>query len=180
MILAGIDPGVRKCGFAVVELKSLQEFRILDLGFWKLPETESVGFRLERLHESVSAFLKIHNPRWIGLEKAVAFKNVSSALTLSEARGVIRLAVYQTLDQASGRLVELSPTAIKRSATGLGIAGKEDIQKILSFRFPDLKQIIEKSGPLSHDAFDALAIAWTVLSQLRNPTARRLPPEQSL
>ncbi len=173
MIIAGIDPGLRRCGFAVLEVPSFQSFRIKEMGVWKLDENAPIGDRLERLHGYVSKFIVQHNPRWIGLEKAVAFKNVSSALKLSEARGVIRLALHQSLAQADERLMELSPTAIKRIASGMGLGGKEDVQRVLSFRFPELATLIQNSGPLSHDAVDALAVAWTVVAALRGIPARR-------
>ena len=160
MIVVGIDPGTRKTGYAVLRAIP-RHVELLDLGVWgRAADDRPLGDRLEDIHQRASALFKEWNPRWIGLEKAVAFKNIPSALTLSEARGVLRLAAHQSLDRSDQRLVELSPTRIKKSAVGSGSAAKAGVEKALRLRFPELKNLTERDIP--HDAFDALAIAWTV------------------
>jgi crossover junction endodeoxyribonuclease RuvC len=159
MIVLGLDPGTRRCGFAVLLIKN-SKFDVMEAGTWKLAEKLSLGKRLEQLHTNARALLERHNPHIIGLEKAVAFKNIPSALTLSEARGILRLAMFQSLEDVEQRLVELSPTQVKRSASGSGRASKSALQKIVNWRFPAL-QSLDGAAAKNSDTFDAVAIAWT-------------------
>jgi Holliday junction resolvasome RuvABC endonuclease subunit len=147
---------------------------ILDLGVWHLHRSAeskvSVGSRLELLHAKAAELLGQWNPRWVGIERAVTFKNPQSALSLSEARGVLRLACYQILDHMDDRLVELSPTAIKKSTAGWGRSSKEDMLRALELRFSNLTPFLESFQGLekiTHDAYDALGIAWATWVQLR-------------
>ena len=158
--ILGIDPGTRKAGYCVIQLigANTQSLKILEWGVWNLPPKQSLGERLEILYNESSALLKKWNPQIVGIEKAVVFKNVPSSLTLSEARGVLRLAVYSELAQADDRLIELSPTLIKKSTTGRGLATKDEIKRSLGFRW-GLNFASETLKNFSADAFDALAIA---------------------
>jgi crossover junction endodeoxyribonuclease RuvC len=170
MRIAGIDLGSQRTGFALIESQG-NELRVLDLGTWDLlsksKERDAVGIRLEKLHRQSSLWLRLHNPDIIGFEKAVAFKNIPSALTLSEARGVLRLAMFQNLASSEKRLVELSPTAVKKASGSGGLASKEAVLKALCMRFSGLQEIMLKNS-LPPDAFDALAIAFTAWLQVRN------------
>lgn len=175
MIIVGIDPGSQRVGYAVVEVTAAMRKPVLrDLGVWpilKMAQTAAkdagapvirpvLGERLECLHELAIDFLAEWNPRWVGLEKVVHFKNAASAHTLAEARGVLRLALHQSLDQAEMRLVELSPTAVKKVAAGFGVTSKQGILKAMELRFPELREL-QKKRDFDFDAFDALAIALT-------------------
>lgn len=167
MRIAGIDPGSQRCGYAVIEVQG-SVVRILDFGVWNLLKSDdgragprpNLGDRLERLHARSRAFFEKWNPHLIGFEKAVSFKNVASAMVLSEARGVLRLAAFQSLGEAEKRFHELSPTAVKRHSAGLGVSAKTSVMKVLAMRFQGLESLCD--GPdFSLDAVDALAIAWT-------------------
>ena len=175
MIVAGLDPGSRRAGFAVLRMDS-HAMEIISMGSWDLMKVAGpdLGERLAELHRLAVVFFKTHNPRVIGLEKAVAFKNISSALKLSEARGVIRIAGHQVLAEASRRFIELSPTEVKRSAAGLGFSSKESVEKALRLRFPGSRAFLDAavqsenvSGKIAHDAFDAVAIAWAANARSR-------------
>ena len=163
-IALGLDPGTRKTGYCVLEVSPAhrQGLKILDWGVWTMSPLLSLGERLEILFEESSALLQKWNPQVVGLEKAVVFKNIPSSLTLSEARGVLRLAVYSHLADASKRLVELSPTLVKKSNTGKGVASKDDIKRSLGFRW-GLNFALEPYKSFPADAFDALAIATSAV-----------------
>ena len=163
-IALGLDPGTRKTGYCVLEVNNTHRngLKILDWGVWNLAPTLELGDRLEKLFEESSALIQKWNPHVVGLEKAVVFKNIPSSLTLSEARGVLRLAVYSNLAEATKRLVELSPTLVKKSNTGKGLASKDDIKKSLGFRW-GLNFASEEYKKFSADAFDALAIATSAV-----------------
>ena len=185
MIVVGLDPGTQRTGFAVVEVLKDRSLAVCEMGVWNLlelartaeekslgikispKERASVGARLEVLAVSCTALLEKWNPTIVGLEKAVTFKNVASALTLSEARGVIRLCAHQTLSSAELRIRELSPTAVKRQAAGFGGSSKEGVMKSVGRRFQGLETAIH-SKLFSFDAFDALAVAWTAWLQSKS------------
>jgi crossover junction endodeoxyribonuclease RuvC len=174
VIVVGLDPSVRRVGYAVLRCSMSSNVEILDLGVWHLHRfaegKASVGSRLELLHAKAVELLGQWNPRWVGIERAVTFKNPQSALSLSEARGVLRLACYQILDNMDDRLVELSPTAIKKSTAGWGRSSKEDMLRALELRFSNLTPFVESLQGLekiTHDAYDALGIAWATWVQLR-------------
>lgn len=164
MRVAGIDPGSQRCGYAVIESAG-SRLSIVDFGVWNLMapidgQKPVLGNRLERLHKESKDFFSRWNPSLIGFEKAVAFKNVASALVLSEARGVLRLAAFECLANADRRFCELSPTAVKKNSAGLGLSQKTSVLKILSLRFNGLDRLLDEKN-FSLDAVDALAIAWT-------------------
>ncbi|HVJ63731.1 MAG TPA: crossover junction endodeoxyribonuclease RuvC [Bdellovibrionota bacterium] len=172
MIVAGLDPGSRRAGYAVLRMDS-HAMEIITMGSWDLVKIAGPDFgdRICELHRLVTEFYKSHNPHVIGFEKAVAFKNIASAMKLSEARGVIRLAAHQVLAEAPKRFIELSPTEIKRSAAGLGFSSKASIERALRLRFPGSRAFLEAaaegSGKIAHDAFDAVAIAWAAKARFR-------------
>lgn len=173
MIVLGFDPSVRHVGYAVLRCSVSSDVELLELGAWNLLARSgvdaSVGTRLEVLHAQSTALIEKWNPRWVGLENAVNFKNPQSAFKLSEARGVLRLACYQLLDNMDNRLIELSPTAIKKNTTGWGRGSKDDMLKALEMRFSNLNSFVktQSNATLPHDAYDALGIAWTTWVQLR-------------
>jgi len=174
VIIIGFDPSVRRVGYSVVRCSMNSNVELLDMGVWNLLHSSSadssVGTRLEILHAQSAALLTKWNPRWVGIEKAVTFKNPQSALKLSEARGVLRLACYQVLDNMDERLLELSPTAIKKNTAGWGRSSKADMVRALEMRFANLEAFIqglENAEKITHDAYDALGIAWTTWVQLR-------------
>lgn len=184
MIVVGVDPGIRRLGFSVVEIQG-RDLIIRDLDVLHVDKiSDSVGDRLEYIHEEVGARFRQWNPRWVGLEKAVNFKNVESAFKLTEARGVIRLACHQHLSEADSRVLELSPTAIKKECSGSGSSSKESLQKVLKMHFPHLDKWVEENGKkLTHDAYDALAIAWTTwkkVSRKRAISARSILLDRGL
>lgn len=166
MIIVGIDPGTRVTGYAVIQFSNdqgLSAFKILEFGSWNLMTKKSdnhLGERLEKLYDLNSELFKKWNPHLIALEKAITFKNVQSALKLSEARGVIRLAACKTLQKANERLIEMSPTNIKKNSAGLGGAKKSDISRVLKLRFSQDLEVSE-TGKKTDDAYDAVAIAWS-------------------
>jgi len=181
MIVLGIDPGTRKCGYAVLDLAS-SHMRVLTFGAWNLMGKDpkrNLGERLEELHENSLLLLKEYNPRIVGLEKAVSFKSVPSSFTLTEARGVLRLALFQSLDRAEERLVELSPTQVKRAATGSGASPKEAIQKMLCMRFKELTAHAD-SRDFTSDAFDAVAVAWAAWIVRKSQNTLSIPRDSSL
>jgi len=175
VIIVGIDPGSRNCGYSVINDSGVA-VKIIEMGTWPLEKLggKDLGDRLAKLMELSKELFKKHNPRFIGLEKAVAFKNVVSAFKLSEARGVIRAAAHTVLESAAERIIEISPTEVKRSASGMGLGSKGSIEKALRLRFPNSEVFVE-GAKLNADAFDALAVAWSAKLKSRISSLKEVP-----
>jgi len=184
MRILGIDPGTQRVGFAVLDVDDkTQHVKILDLGVWDLlklasksksPTRPDLGLRLEILYSRFRELVQVWNPRWIGLEKAVSFRNVASAHTLSEARGVLRLVLFQCLENAEKRMIEMSPTTVKRFATGFGGSDKRRVENFLRLRIRGLEEF-SKKNQFSFDAYDALAIAWSAWNMRKREELKSWP-----
>lgn len=148
MLAMGIDPGNAICGYGFVKLNgnSLQ-----DAGFGVIRTTPAMsrGERLLVLYERINELIHEKCPDIVGVEKLFFNRNVTTAMTVSEARGVILLAV----EQNGILLLEPTPLQVKQAVVGYGQATKEQVtymtQKLLG---------LEKK-PTPDDAADALAIA---------------------
>ncbi len=177
MKIVGIDPGSLYCGYAALEVVGT-ELRLCDLGVWDLVQLSGfktkapLGIRLENLHLQSTKFFKKWNPHYIGFELAIHHKNVKSALVLSEARGIVRLAAHQSLESAENRIFEMSPTSVKKHTSGWGSSKKEDLSRILALRFRGLDNFV-KDRQFRLDAFDALGIAWTAWILSRTEIKKR-------
>ena len=87
MIVIGIDPGTANTGFGVVRTSG-ERMVALDGGVIETPPTLRVEQRLARLHESLGELIRWHEPKAMALEDLFFGKNVASALSVGEARGV--------------------------------------------------------------------------------------------
>lgn len=151
MIYLGIDPGTATTGFGVIRKtpNSKQEYEILDFGVIETKKTDSDAKRLEILHTDLSAIIKKHSPHSVGIEKLFFAKNQTTAMTVSQARGVVLLACSQN----ALPILEFTPLQVKNTLCGYGKADKKQVQKMVQQTFK-LKHL-----PKPDDAADALAIA---------------------
>jgi len=149
MIILGIDPGLAHTGFALIEIKNRQA-SVLSYGCIKTEVKEKMERRLNKIFIKISKLIKKYKPKKIALERLFFNKNVTSALNVGQAKGVIYLAA------AKNRIsvFEYTPLQIKQAITGHGRADKEQIQKML--------KIILKLKDIPHPdhASDALAAAY--------------------
>jgi crossover junction endodeoxyribonuclease RuvC len=173
MIFLGLDPGTQRTGYAILKSEG-SSLSVCELGVFDLIQGTSqrpeLGIRLELLARSVRDLCARWNPDVIGLEKAIVFRNAASTITLAESRGVIRCVIYETLADAGQRLIEISPTRVKKAGSGSGRGSKTDVRKGLEVRFPGLKGW-KDSSQLKADAFDALSIAWAAWLVRGRPSA---------
>lgn len=148
MIILGIDPGSRYCGYGVLQV---EKRRIVAAGcdVIKVDEKLPLAQRLVEIYAEVMKVIAEYKPDVAAVESIFYGKNIQSAFTLGHARGSILLA----LAQSNVEIAEYSPREIKKSVAGKGSATKEQIQymvqKILNLSEP----------PKSQDASDALAAA---------------------
>lgn len=151
MIYIGIDPGTATTGYGIIKQTNIkkQEFEILDFGVILTKKTDSDAKRLQILHEDLSAIIKKYKPDAAGIEKLFFASNQTTAMTVSQARGVAMLAFSQN----NLSIKEFTPLQVKNTLCGYGKADKKQMQRAVQMSFK-LKQV-----PKPDDAADALAIA---------------------
>ncbi len=148
MITIGIDPGIEKTGIGIIEKNS----NILNLLYYKLIKTsskESQSDRLNEIHVKLTAILKKFKIDSASVEKLYFSKNIKTALTVSEARGVILL----TLRQNNIPVYEYTPLQVKQALIGYGRAGKSQMQNFIRLLL-NLKET-----PKPDDVADGIALA---------------------
>ena len=148
MITLGIDPGTAVCGFGVVELES-GSLRLVDAGCIRTDAEDSDSERLRRLHAALRTIGAEHRPERIAIERLFFQRNVQTAMTVGQARGVALLAAAE----AEVPIDEPTPNEVKQAVCGNGAADKRQVasmvERLLGIsleRVPD-------------DATDALALA---------------------
>jgi crossover junction endodeoxyribonuclease RuvC len=151
MIILGIDPGTATTGYAVIKQhpKHREEFEILDFGVITTKKDLSDASRLEVLSADLKEIIKKFQPDRAGVERLFFANNQKTAMTVSQARGVILL----LCQQKNIPIFEFTPLQVKSTLCGYGKADKRQVQLMVkqAFRL--------KSLPKPDDAADALAIA---------------------
>lgn len=148
MVILGIDPGIARMGWGVVE-EVRQKPRAVAYGCFETEKETPHKERLRAVHDELTRLITQYKPDRIAVEKLFFSKNVKTALTVGEARGVIML----TCAEAHATVFEISPKEVKQALTGYGGADKQQMQKMIQLIL-GLKEI-----PKPDDAADALAIA---------------------
>jgi crossover junction endodeoxyribonuclease RuvC len=146
--ILGIDPGTATTGFGIVEKKQSKLISV-DYGVISTPKELDMSNRLLILYEDIKEIIDHHKPDIIAVEQLFFARNVTTAITVGQARGVVLLAAQK----ADLKIVEFTPLQVKQSVTGYGQATKKQVQEMVK-KILDLSQI-----PKPDDAADALAIA---------------------
>jgi len=147
VITLGIDPGTARLGYGVVE--AADDPLVLDFGVIETPATASMPARLAGLYDIVSELIAQHRPNVLAVEQLFFARNVTTAIAVGQARGVVLLAAAQ----AGIEVAEYSPSEVKHAVVGYGRADKVQMQEMV--------RIILglEHAPRPDDAADALAIA---------------------
>ena len=147
MITIGIDPGTALLGFGVIE--SNGESALVEYGVVETVSSEPMPERLKFVHESVSELIERFRPDVLAIEQLFFARNVTTAISVGQARGVVLLAAAQ----AGVAVVEYTPSQVKQAVVGYGKAEKSQMQEMVRIIL-DLDHT-----PEPDDAADALAIA---------------------
>lgn len=147
MIILGIDPGTATTGYGVI--KKDNNLEMIAYGCIKTTTDYSTAERLNILDKELSKIIKKYKPEKIAIEDIFFFKNVKTAVKVSQARGVILARAAKTKKQ----IIEYTPLQIKQAVTSYGRADKNQVQQMVKLLLK-LKQI-----PKPDDAADALATA---------------------
>jgi crossover junction endodeoxyribonuclease RuvC len=150
MRILGIDPGTGILGFGVIEVNR-DKAVLVDGGVIRTPVKEDDAVRLQTIFEEISDIIASSKPQEMAVERLYFAKNVTTAMTVAQARGVVLLAGQQ----AGLKIAEYTPLQIKQALTGYGRAEKKQIQEMV--------RVILKLDriPKPDDCADALAAAIT-------------------
>lgn len=150
MRIVGIDPGTARIGWGVIEGEK-QRYSLVRYGCIETEKTKQAYHRLQEIYQEVYGLLMTERPDQVVVEELFFAKNVTTAIGVGQARGVILLAAAQ----ANLPVFEYTPMQVKQAVTGHGRAEKAQIQQMIKLLLK-LKEI-----PKPDDAADALAIALT-------------------
>lgn len=149
MRILGIDPGSAITGFGLIEQDQHDQVLPIQFGVITTATGLPIEQRLLKIYNEITDIILLHRPETAAVEKLFFQRNVSSAMSVGQARGVVILA----LAQAGIPFQEYTPNEVKQSVTGYGSADKSQIQEMVKMLL-HLEQI-----PRPDDAADALAIA---------------------
>lgn len=148
MVILGIDPGIAIVGYGIVEYKN-SKFKVIDYGQITTDSKMDTLTRLELVYKGIDILLKTYNIDEVGIEELFFNKNVKTAITVAQARGVIMLACSHN----NKKVYEYTPLQVKQGVAGYGRAEKLQVQQMVK-SFLNLKAI-----PKPDDVADALAVA---------------------
>lgn len=161
----GVDTSLRSTGVGVL-LTNGVEHKALVYGTIKNPPKRSVPDALHHLQTEILKIIEAESPDCVAVEGIFFCRNVKTAISLGQARGVV-------LAACAGRgltIEEYSPRSVKKGITGFGAAGKDQMGLMIK-RLLNLREVPQE------DAADALAIALCHAHQLRFETLTRTPPQ---
>ena len=147
-VILGIDPGLAETGYGFITVDNNQ-YHHLAHGVIRTPASDSIGSRLLALYDQLSVLIEQHRPADAGIESLFFARNVSSAIPVAQARGVVLL----LLQRHGVFTAEYSPQAIKQAIVGQGRAEKRQVQDLVRVLL-GLAEI-----PRPDHAADALAAA---------------------
>jgi len=156
-IVLGIDPGIARVGYGLVQRHDDDQVTFLDCGILETPAGDCLADRLHTIYQDLCALLIEFEPRTLAIEQIFFGRNVSTAFAVGHASGVIQLAAAQH----GLRVHTYRPTEIKQALTGSGKADKTQVQTMVAL------QLRLSAVPQPDDAADALAIALCHLHQFR-------------
>ena len=148
MIILGVDPGTAITGYGLLKSDG-DDLQVIDYGAITTPADWLMPRRLQHIYAELSSLIARRQPTDAVVEKLFFSKNVRTALSVGQARGVALLAAAQ----ANLTIHEYTPLQIKQAVVGYGRADKNQIQQMVKM----LLQL--DSIPQPDDAADALAIA---------------------
>jgi len=150
MRIIGIDPGTGILGFGVVDFVN-GKARMVTAGVITTPAHTALDIRLEEIFDGLTDIIAETKPEVMSIEKLFFSQNVTTAMSVSHARGVAML----TGRKAKLPIAEYTPQQIKQTLTGYGKADKKQVQEMVRIHL-GLKEV-----PKPDDCADALAAAIT-------------------
>lgn len=147
----GIDPGTGICGFGVVQYVTHKQPRMITAGVITTPAHTPLADRLLDIYDSLNQIIDETNPDEMSIEKLYFNQNITTGITVAEARGICILVARQH----NIPIYEYTPLQIKQTMTGYGRAKKKAMQEAVR-EYLKMQEVVKPD-----DAADALAAAIT-------------------
>ncbi len=147
--ILGIDPGLRRTGWGVVELEG-NRLVFIACGSVETSERDDLGVRLVVIHDGLARIVSEFGPHEAAVEATFVNKDAAATLKLGQARGIAMLIPAR----AGVPVAEYAPNLVKKTIVGAGHGDKAQVRMMIGVLLP-------KADPGSEDAADALAIAVT-------------------
>lgn len=157
MRIIGIDPGTGILGFGIIEIAKGKP-QLVDAGVIRTPVKEDDAVRLQTIYDELTDIIADTKPSEMAVEKLFFAQNVTTAMTVAQARGVVLLCGMQS----QLKIAEYTPLQIKQAVTGYGRADKRQIQEMVRVL------LALKETPKPDDCADALACALCHSMSMRN------------
>lgn len=159
MRILGIDPGIGRLGWSILETVKGSKPQLLDFGCIDTPAKTSLPKRLKIIFDFLSELIRSSQADCMAIEALFFTKNIKTGIDVGAARGV----AYLCAEIANLEVTQYTPTQVKSSLTGYGKADKKQIQFMVK-SILNLKEI-----PKPDDAADAVAVALTHTFHTKNP-----------
>ncbi len=161
----GIDPGLTRCGYAVLHAEA-SKVRAIAMGVIRTPPTDSLPSRLAQLHRELASLLSEFTPDVVAVETVFFQVNVRTAMSVGQASGLALALAFA----AGCEVVQYTPNQVKGAVTGNGAADKQQVQRMVQARL-GLAEV-----PKPPDAADAAALALCHIAAA--PMRRRVAEAQ--
>jgi len=149
MIIAGIDPGIERVGWGIID-DTPKDMKLIECGCFKTSSRLDLPQRLQMINEFLTEVLKKYKPEAVAVEDLFFAANSKTAIIVGQARGAILL----TISQAKLPLFSYTPLQVKQAITGYGRAEKKQIQEMVCL-------LLKTKKINQDDTADALGIAIT-------------------
>ncbi len=149
MIILGIDPGLARVGYGVIETTAINQ-KMLDCGVITTSPKQKDGERMVEIAYDLRKLIRVWEPKLAAVEKFFFYKS-STTISVVQARGVVMM----TLARFKVPVVEFPPMQIKLALAGSGRANKNEVLDAV------MRELNLENPPRPDDAADALAIALT-------------------
>lgn len=148
-VVLGVDPGLTRCGYAVLRAESGKPVRALSLGVIRTPADMPLPGRLALLQSEIAGLMEQYVPGAVAVEQVFFQNNVRTAMSVGQASGVVL-----ALASAAGcDVAQYTPSQVKNAVAGWGGADKAQVQRMVQQRLG------LSVAPKPADAADAAAIA---------------------
>jgi crossover junction endodeoxyribonuclease RuvC len=162
VFVLGIDPGLSRCGYGVLEALPAGRARAVAAGVLTTPASAPLPERLAELQREVRALLEQTRPAVVAVERVYFQTNVRTAMSVGQASGVVMAEAIN----AGSEVAQYGPNEVKQAVAGWGGAGKDEVERMV-------QRLLGIDQPLRPvDAADAVALALCHLAHA--PTLRRV------
>ncbi len=159
-----IDPGLTRCGIAVVDADTSRKVRLVDVRIVRTPTEHEIGERLAALEAAIIEAIKERRPNSVAIEQVFSQHNIRTVIGTAQAAGVAALVAHR-----SGLPISFhTPSEVKAAVTGSGTAAKAQVASMVG-------RIVGQPVVGPADATDAIALAichawrWPALQLQRAP-----------